>query len=109
MRLFFVCFARVGLCLFPLPLGVRDWLRLVIVALSGVFFLPVNSCCSPFLSVVSYVTNVLSLFALQLSFFWCLRKLWDLHIYIVHKGYSFSLDASIYIRHGVLQTLDFSF
>ena len=30
----------VGLCLFPLPLGVRDWLRLVIVALPGLFFLP---------------------------------------------------------------------
>ena len=27
----------VGLCLFPLPLGVRDWLRLLIVALPGIF------------------------------------------------------------------------
>ena len=33
-----VCFAREGLCLFPLPLGVGDWLRLVIVALQGLFF-----------------------------------------------------------------------
>ena len=33
----FVCFARDGLCLFPLPLGVRDCLRLVIVALPGFF------------------------------------------------------------------------
>ena len=29
----FVCFGHVGLCLFPSPLGVRNWLRLVIVAL----------------------------------------------------------------------------
>ena len=36
----YVCFALVDLCLFPLPLGVRDWLRLVIVALPGLFFLP---------------------------------------------------------------------
>ena len=35
----FVCFACVDLCLFPLPLGVRNWLRLVIVALPGLFFL----------------------------------------------------------------------
>ena len=35
----FVCFALVGLCLFPLPLGARDWLLLVIVALPGLFFL----------------------------------------------------------------------
>ena len=34
----FVCFALVGLCLFPLPLRVRDWLRLVIVALPGRLF-----------------------------------------------------------------------
>ena len=31
----FVYFARVGFCPFSLPLGVRDWLRLVIVALPG--------------------------------------------------------------------------
>ena len=35
----FVCFARVGSCLFSLPVGVRDWLRLVIVALPGLFYL----------------------------------------------------------------------
>ena len=35
----FVCFARVGLCLSHLPLGVRDWLRLVFVAHTGLFFL----------------------------------------------------------------------
>ena len=34
----FVCFAGDSLCLFPLPLGVRDWLRVVIVALPGHFF-----------------------------------------------------------------------
>ena len=36
----FICFARVGLCLFPL--GVRDWLRLKTVAslnFSGFFFI----------------------------------------------------------------------
>ena len=32
------CFARVGLCLFLPSLGVRGWLRLVIVALHGLFF-----------------------------------------------------------------------
>ena len=36
----FVCFVRVGLCLCPLPHGARDLLRLVIVALPGLFFLP---------------------------------------------------------------------
>ena len=36
----FVCFARDSLCLFPLTLGVRDWLRLLIMALPGLFFLP---------------------------------------------------------------------
>ena len=30
----------VGLRLFPFPLGVRDWLRLMILALPGLFFLP---------------------------------------------------------------------
>ena len=34
----FVCFVRVGFCHFPLPYGVRDWLRLVIVAVPGIFF-----------------------------------------------------------------------
>ena len=29
----FVCFALVGLCLFYLPLGARDWLRFLIMAL----------------------------------------------------------------------------
>ena len=33
----FVCFERVGLCIFPLPLGGRASLRLVIVALLGLF------------------------------------------------------------------------
>ena len=37
----FVCFARVGLCLLPRPLGIRDWLRLVMVAVPGLFFLTV--------------------------------------------------------------------
>ena len=32
---------RVLVCFFSLPLGVRDWLRLVIIALPGLFFLPV--------------------------------------------------------------------
>ena len=36
----FVCFARDGLDLFPLPPGVKDWLRLVIVAFPGLFLLP---------------------------------------------------------------------
>ena len=35
----FVCFARDGLCLFPFPVGASDWMRLVIVALPGLFFL----------------------------------------------------------------------
>ena len=35
-----VCFALVGLCLFSLPLDIRGWLRLVIVALPELFFLP---------------------------------------------------------------------
>ena len=41
-----LCFSCVCLfcawwfCPFPLPFGVRDWLRLVIVALSGLFVLP---------------------------------------------------------------------
>ena len=34
-----VCFALVGLCLFLLPLGVRNWLRLVIVAHPELFYL----------------------------------------------------------------------
>ena len=33
----FICFARVNLRLFPLDLGVSDWLQLVIVALPGLF------------------------------------------------------------------------
>ena len=33
-----VCFARVGLCLFPFPLCVSDWLRLMYVALPGLSF-----------------------------------------------------------------------
>ena len=34
----FVCFVRVGLCSFSLPLSVGDWLRFVIVALPGLFY-----------------------------------------------------------------------
>ena len=34
----FVRFALVWFCLFPLPLGVREGLRFVIVALPGLFF-----------------------------------------------------------------------
>ena len=37
----FVCFARNGLSLFPLLLGVMDWLPFVIVALRGLFFLSI--------------------------------------------------------------------
>ena len=33
----FVCFAFVALYLFPIPFGIRDWLRHVIVALPGLF------------------------------------------------------------------------
>ena len=39
----FFCFACVGLCLFPLPLGIRHWLRLVIVALPELFCLPITT------------------------------------------------------------------
>ena len=35
----FVCFARVGFCQFSLPFGVGGWLRFVIVALPGLFYL----------------------------------------------------------------------
>ena len=35
----FVCLGRAGLCVIFLPLVVRDWLRLVIVALLGLIFL----------------------------------------------------------------------
>ena len=35
----FVCFARVNFCPVSLPLGVRDWLRFVIVDLPGLFLL----------------------------------------------------------------------
>ena len=40
----FVCFARVSLCLFPLPIGDRDWLRFMTVALPGHFPLPSLDC-----------------------------------------------------------------
>ena len=36
----FVRFALVWFCLFPLPLGVWDGLRFVVVALPGLFFYP---------------------------------------------------------------------
>ena len=35
----FVCFRYDSLCFFPLPLGVRDWLRFVIAGLPGRFVL----------------------------------------------------------------------
>ena len=34
----FVCFARIHFCTFSLLLGVRNWLRLVIVAPPGLFY-----------------------------------------------------------------------
>ena len=34
----FVYFARVNFCSFSLPLGIRVWLRFVIVALPGLFY-----------------------------------------------------------------------
>ena len=34
----FVCFARINFCPFSLPLGLRDWLRFVTVALPGLFY-----------------------------------------------------------------------
>ena len=33
----FVCFARVSVCPLSLPLGVVGWLRVVVVAFSGLF------------------------------------------------------------------------
>ena len=39
----FVCFVLIGLCLFPLRHGIRDFLRLVIVALPRLFILPFYS------------------------------------------------------------------
>ena len=36
----FVRFALVWFCLFPLPLGVWEWMRFVIVALPGLFLFP---------------------------------------------------------------------
>ena len=38
----FFCFARDGLALVPLPHGVRDLLRLVIAALTGLSFEPAD-------------------------------------------------------------------
>ena len=38
----FVCFARDGLCLRPLHLGIKDCLQLVIMELLGLFFLLVS-------------------------------------------------------------------
>ena len=43
----FVYFAGVGLCLFSFPLCARDWLRLVIMALPGPFYLPYWTCTLP--------------------------------------------------------------
>ena len=34
----FVYFARVNICPFSLPIGVRDWLRFVTVVLLGLFY-----------------------------------------------------------------------
>ena len=45
----FVRFALVWLCLFPLPLGVWEGLRFVIVALPGLFLLPFLSLKYPHL------------------------------------------------------------
>ena len=36
----FICFPRIGFCLFSLPLGIREWLRLVIMAFPWLFCLP---------------------------------------------------------------------
>ena len=36
----FVRFVLVWICRFPLPLGIWEWLRFLIVALPGRFFLP---------------------------------------------------------------------
>ena len=43
--LFVHLFIPVGLCLFPLPFGVGDWLQFVNVALPGPFFLPFCISC----------------------------------------------------------------
>ena len=56
----FVRFALVWFCLFSLPLGVREGLRFVIVALPGLFSY-----------LFSYVAFALSLLVPDLSFFWC--------------------------------------
>ena len=42
---FFVYFARVDFCHFSIPLGVRGWLRLVTVALPGLFYFFFNKVC----------------------------------------------------------------
>ena len=55
----FVRFALAWFCLFPLPLGVREGLRFVIVVLPGLFSY----------LFFSYVAFVLSLFVYHLSFF----------------------------------------
>ena len=60
----FVRFVLVWICRFPLPLGVWDGLRFVIVALPGLFSY----------LLFSYVTLVLSLFVPHLCFFWWLGE-----------------------------------
>ena len=56
----FVGFVRVGLCLLPLPLGVRDWKRLLIVALPEPFYLLVQKLYQQIVGVFM-VTNCANL------------------------------------------------
>ena len=41
--LLFISYAHVNLCHFSLPSGVRGWLRLLLVALPGLFCLPFST------------------------------------------------------------------
>ena len=69
----FVRFVLVWICRFPLPLGVWEGLRFVIVTLPGLFsYLFLWLLHSPYLFV--YVVFVLSLFVPHFSFIWCLWR-----------------------------------
>ena len=76
VHLFVTC-AHVNLCFFSLPLGVRGWLRLLLVALPGRFFFPfcprtefhiiMHNDCLAYDYCVYEIFSLLSIFVVKLQ------------------------------------------
>ena len=74
----FVCFGRVKFCTFSLPLGIREWLRFVIVTLPGRFI-------NFFICILAFASTRMNLDITE----------WK-YLYILWMGYSDNIAILLY-------------